>query len=91
MEQPQRELPLEDTNAMQMELIQASGMDAAEWIDANAGHFRNMVEADPELVMLYRIDAKAVLAFISDNLADRQSIDTIHAVERLRRQLRQAA
>lgn len=62
---------LEETNAMQMELMEQSHLDPEMWIEVYSAAFRELIENDPALHERYIADSKGVLAEIRATLEKR--------------------
>lgn len=48
------EFDIKESNEIQAHLIQKSGEDPMEWIEENSEKFRQYINANPDLVRLYR-------------------------------------
>lgn len=62
---------LEETNAIQIELMEAAGGNPIEWIQMYTAAFRELIEEEPELHDLYIRDHSACIAYIQENLKKR--------------------
>lgn len=59
---------LEDTNKIQMELMELAGGDPLEWIQVYSEPFRALIHQEPELYQQYQEDHDACLAYIKKRL-----------------------
>lgn len=62
------ELSLLETNAIQMAMIQASGLSPREWITRHAVGFREIVTNNPHIVSLYRENPEDAIRTIEERL-----------------------
>lgn len=59
---------LEETNTIQMALMEDDGSDPVEWIDAYSLRFRQLIDQEPNLHERYLQDPDACIAYIKNAL-----------------------